>query len=267
MDTAQRQKAELLNALHVPGTPLVVTNVWDAMSAKVVAEVPGVQAIASASYSVSAVRGVPDGEGLTVDDALAAARLITGVTDLPVSIDFEKGYASDAEGVRRNVRRLIEEAGAVGINLEDSVGPALAPQHDIATAAARVAAARAAGEDTGVPIVINARVDTFAGGGPWDEAVERANAYLAAGADIIFFLGLSAQEEHVVRALDEVDGRISVSGNPRAVPLARLAELGVARVSFGPGSLGLALAALQRAAAQLTALGEYPDDLGFAFAL
>ncbi len=99
-----------------------------------------------------------------------------------------------------------------------------------------------------------------------DEAVARANAYLDAGADVIFFLGLN-DENKVKRALDEVNGRISVIGHPGAVPLARLAELGVSRVSFGPGSLGLTLAALQRSAAQLTALGDYPADLAFPFAL
>ena len=260
------QKAELLNALHVPGTPLIVTNVWDAITAKIVSEAPGVKALASASHSVSNVRGIQDGEGLSVDEAIIAARIITGATDLPVSIDFEKGYAADAAGVAANVRRLIEEAGAAGINIEDSVGAAKAPQFDIKTAAARVAAARAGAEAAGVPLVINARVDTLAGGGEWAEAVERANAYLDAGADVIFFLGLS-DEDKVKRALDEVNGRISVIGAPGLVPLARLAELGISRVSFGPGTLGLALASLQRAATTLTALGDYPEDLGFKFEL
>lgn len=266
MTLTQFQKAELLNSLHVPGTPLIVTNVWDAMTAKIVADAPGVRALATASHSISNVRGLPDGEGITVDEAIIAARIITGAVDLPVSVDFEKGYAPDAAGVTRNVRRLIEESGAVGINIEDSIGAAKAPQFDLKTAAARVAAARAAGDATGIPLVINARVDTLAGGGDWDEAVARANAYLAAGADVIFFLGLG-DEDKVKRALDQVNGRLSVIGKPGAVPLARLAELGVSRVSFGPGTLGLTLAALQRAAANLTALGDYPDDLGFAFAL
>ena len=83
---------------------------------------------------------------------------------------------------------------------------------------------------------------------------------------MIFFLGLS-DEDKVKRALDEVNGRISVIGHPGAVPLTRLAELGVSRVSFGPGTLGLALAALQRAATTLTGLGDYPEDLGFPFEL
>ncbi|MDH6235346.1 isocitrate lyase/phosphoenolpyruvate mutase family protein [Cryobacterium sp. CG_9.6] len=266
MTLSQLQKAELLNALHVPGEPLIVTNVWDAITAKIVSEAPGVKALATASHSISNVRGLQDGEGLTVDEAIIAAGIIAHAVDLPVSADFEKGYSDSEAGITRNVRRLIEESGIVGINIEDSIGAPKAPQYDIATAAARVAAARAGADQSGIPLVINARVDTLAGGGDWDEAVARANAYLGAGADVIFFLGLT-DEDKVQRALEQVNGRISVIGAPGLVPLARLAELGISRVSFGPGTLGLTLAALQNAATNLTALGEYPAELGFKFEL
>ena len=131
-------------------------------------------------------------------------------------------------------------------------------------AAARVAAVRSAAAKSGVPLVINARVDTLAGGGEWDEAMARANVYLAAGADVIFMLGLGT-EDKVKRALDEIDGKVSVISNPTSVPLKRLAELGVSRVSFGPGPLGLTLSHLQAAATTLTALGDYPEELGFAY--
>lgn len=256
-------KAELLRSLHVPGSPLIVTNVWDAVTARIVSDVPGTKALATASHSISFAHGVPDGEGLSVDQALDAARRIIEATELPVSVDFEKGYAADPKGVEDNVARLIE-IGAAGLNIEDSVGAAKAPQFEIDVASARVAAARKAGAVTGIPIVINARVDTLAGDGDWDEAVKRANAYLDAGADCIFFLGLDT-EDKVTRALDEVDGRISVIGRPGMVPLKRLADLGVARVSFGPGTLGLTLAHLQRASAQLVGLGDYPEELGFSY--
>ena len=260
---ATRAKAELLLSLHVPGTPLIVSNVWDAVTARIVAGVPGVKALASASHSVSFAHGVEDGEGLSVDQAIAAAKVIIDAVDLPVSIDFEKGYASDAAGVEANVARLIE-VGAAGINIEDSVGAPKAPTFPIDEAAGRVAAARAAADKAGVPLVINARVDTLAGGGEWDDAVARANAYLDAGADVIFFLGLGT-EELVTKALAEVHGKISVIGTPDGVPLAKLAELGVSRVSFGPQILGLTLAHLSTAAEQLTALGDYPEELGFSF--
>lgn len=261
--TNSAQKAELLRSLHVPGTPLIVTNVWDAVTARIVAETPGVKALATASHAVSFAHGVEDGEGLSVDQALSVASLISHAVDLPVSVDFEKGYANDAAGVQHNVERLLE-TGAVGLNIEDSVGAPKAPTYPLEVAASRVAAARAAGDSTGIPVVINARVDTLAGGGEWDDAVARANAYLEAGADSIFFLGLST-EELVAKAIAEVNGKISVIAHPGAVPLKRLAELGVSRVSFGPFVLGLTLAHLQATAAQLTALGDYPDDLGFQY--
>lgn len=256
-------KATLLRSLHVPGEPLILSNVWDAVTARIVSEAPGVKAIATASHAVSFAHGVADGEGLTVNQAVSAAALVVGATDLPVSVDFEKGYSPTAAGVQDNVERLLA-AGAVGLNIEDSSGPAKAPQFAIEVAAARVAAARAAGVSTGIPVVINARVDTLAGGGEWDEAVARANAYLEAGADCIFFLGLST-EQLVAKAIAEVNGKISVIGHPGAVPLKKLAELGVSRVSFGPFMLGLTLSHLQAAATQLTALGDYPAELGFQY--
>jgi 2-methylisocitrate lyase-like PEP mutase family enzyme len=257
--TTQVEKAELLRSLHVPGDPLILTNVWDAVTARIVGGVPGVAAIASASHSVSYAHGVPDGEGLSLDQALTAAREIVRSVDLPVTIDFEKGYAQNPEGVEANIGRLIA-TGAVGLNLEDSVdGSSLFP---IDVAAARVAAARAAADSTGVPLVINARVDALVRGEGWDDMVARANAYLAAGGDCAFVLGLQTEDE-VKRALAEIDGKLSVISWATSVPLARLAELGVSRVSFGPGILGLTLSHLRDAVAVLTARGEYPPELGF----
>jgi 2-methylisocitrate lyase-like PEP mutase family enzyme len=258
------EKAELLRSLHVPGDPLIVTNVWDSITARIVAGVPGVKALATASHSISEAHGVEDGEGLDVDEALAAAQLVIRSVDLPVSVDFEKAYAKDAAGTLDNVWRLIE-AGAAGLNIEDSLGQAKAPLYDIDTQVSKIAAARAAGDRAGVPIVINARVDGLAADpSTFDDSVIRANAYLDAGADVAFVLGLST-EDLVKRALDEIHGRVSVISGPSSVPLARLAELGVSRVSFGPGILGLTLSHLRDAAEQLTARGDYPAELGFSF--
>jgi 2-methylisocitrate lyase-like PEP mutase family enzyme len=261
--TTTADKAELLRSLHVPGEPLIVTNVWDAVTARIVAGAPGVTALATASHAVSFAHGVPDGEGLSVDQAIEAARVIIGAVDIPVSVDFEKGYAPDTQTLEANITRLIE-AGAAGINIEDSSGPAKAPLFPLEVAVERIAAVRRAADKAGVPLVINARVDTLAGGGEWDDAITRANAYLRAGADVVFVLGLST-EELVTRALAEIDGKVSVISNPSSVPLKRLAELGVSRVSFGPGILGLTLAHLEQAATQLTALGDYPEELGYTY--
>jgi len=258
------EKAELLRSLHVPGDPLIVTNVWDSITARIVAGAPGVKALATASHSISEAHGVEDGEGLDVDDMLAAARIIIRSVDLPVSVDFEKAYATDASGTLDNVFRLIEE-GAAGLNLEDSIGQAKAPLYDIDTQVSKVAAARQAGDRAGVPIVINARVDALAGDpDSFDDAITRANAYLDAGADCAFVLGLGT-EDLVKAALDQIHGKVSVISNPSSVPLARLAELGVSRVSFGPTTMGLTLSHLRDAATTLTARGDYPAELGFSF--
>jgi 2-methylisocitrate lyase-like PEP mutase family enzyme len=259
--TTRQEKAELLRSLHVPGDPLILANVWDSVTARIVSGVPGVKAIASASHSVSYAHGVDDGEGMTLDQALTAAREIVDAVDHPVTIDFEKGYAVDPGAVDVNVRRLIQ-TGAVGINLEDSAdGSSLFP---LELAADRVAAAHRAGISSSVPLVINARVDALVRGSDWADMVARANAYLAAGADCIFVLGLGSEDE-VSRALADIDGKVSVISGATSVPLKRLAELGVSRVSFGPGMLGLTLSHLRDATAQLTALGEYPRELGFEY--
>ncbi len=251
--------ADLLRALHVPGDPLIVTNVWDAASARAVAGAAGVRALATASHSVSEARGVSDGEGLTVDQALDAAAIIVSAVELPVSVDFERGYAPDAAGVAANVKRLAE-AGAAGLNVEDSLDGTR--MRVLAEQVERVAAVRAGADASGVPLVINARVDALRRGETFDDAVERANAYLAAGADAAFVLGLHTAEL-VARAVKEVDGPVSVIAKAGYVPVAQLADLGVARISFGPGPLQLTLRHLTAAAEVVTAHGEYPAELTF----
>jgi 2-methylisocitrate lyase-like PEP mutase family enzyme len=244
--TSTAEKAALLTALHVPGDPLIVTNIWDAITARIVAGAPGVKALATASHAVSFAHGVPDNEGLSVEQALRAAQLITQAVELPVSVDFEKGYAADAAGVLDNVARLIE-AGAAGLNIEDSLQSASGPLRDLESSVARVAAARRAADDAGVPLAINARVDSLVSNpADWAGAMERANRYLDAGATSIFVLRLPT-EGLVERAVRDVKGPVS------------------ARVSFGPGIMGLTLAHLRKAATTLTARGAYPEELGFEF--
>ena len=263
--TTTADKAALLDSLHVPGTPLIVTNVWDALSARAVAAAPGVRALASASHSVSNTRGFEDGEGMNVDLAVEAARAITSAVDLPVSIDFERGYTRNLAKLHQNITRLID-AGAAGLNFEDSTGNEAQPLFPLAEQLDRIRTVRAAADSAGVPLVINARVDALVRGSDWDDALTRANAYLDAGASVIFMLGLG-DEAAVEKAVAGVNGRVSTISGPNSVPLTRLAELGISRVSFGPYTLGLVLAHLQAAAAQLTALGDYPKELGFEYSL
>jgi 2-methylisocitrate lyase-like PEP mutase family enzyme len=250
----QKEKADALRALHVAGDPLVLVNAWDAASARVVASAPGCAAVATASWSIAAAHGYPDGEQIPRDEMIAAVGLIARSVDLPVTADLERGYSDAGETIA-----LAIEAGAVGCNLEDSDEDALRPTEEHA---ARVAAARANGEELGVPVVINARTDVWLGGGiPPEErvaaAIERGEAYMDAGADCIFVPGLRDLE-----AIAELCTHfpVSVFG---ALPRAELAAAGVSRISYGPGGMGIALAALRREAEALLAGGAPPADLGF----
>jgi len=260
--TTQADKAQRLRALHVPGEPLMLVNVWDAASARTVAALPGCRALATASWSIAAAHGVPDGEQLSRDAMLAAVERIAAAVDVPVTADLERGYGDEPRDVADTIARAIA-AGAVGCNLEDGTGDPARPLAATATHARRVQVARGRAEAEGVPFVINARTDVFlAGAGGVEEALERGRAYADAGADCIFVPGV--RDEDAIAALVEgLPIGMSVLATPAGPSPARLAELGVARISLGPGSMGLAMAALQRAAEGLLAGGELPGDLAF----
>lgn len=255
----QGLRATRLRRLHNPGDPLVLVNVWDVASARVVAALPVTQAIATASWSIAAAHGYPDGGAIPLDLVLATSRRIVEAVALPVTVDFEKGYAATPAGVRNNVARLIE-TGAAGLNIEDSIGGDEGARFSIDAAAARVAAARDAGTDAGIPMVINARTDTLAGGGTGEEAVARGRAYLDAGADCIFVLGaIGPRLNEIVAGIAGPVAVLAGGGDP-SVP--ELAACGVARVSFGPGPMGVAHAALARLVDTVVSGQPLPDDLG-----
>jgi 2-methylisocitrate lyase-like PEP mutase family enzyme len=182
--SSQLEKAEELRRLHEAPEPLVLVNAWDAVSARVVAAAPGARAIATASWSIAAARGFPDGEKISRGEMIEGVRIVADAVQLPVTADLERGF-----GDARLTLESAIEAGAVGCNLEDSDGSGgLWPAEEHA---AVVAAARAAGDAAGIPIVINARTDVFLTDVvPAEErvvaALERGAAYLEAGADCIF---------------------------------------------------------------------------------
>ena len=259
-DACTVEKAERLRALHRPGHPLVLVNVWDAAGARVVAAQPEVAAIATASWSVAAAHGLPDGEQLARDDALLAVARVVAAVGLPVTADVERGYGQTPEQVGRTIGLLLA-TGAVGCNLEDSLGDA-GPVRPVDEQVARLEAARASAAAAGVPLVLNARTDVLVAGGTVDEAEERGRAYLAAGADCVFVLGASGLPT-VRRLAEAFDGRLSVMAGPDSPSIPELASAGVARVSFGPGPMGAAYAELGRVARQLVAGGAYPETMRF----
>ena len=248
--TDQRQKADAFRALHARGKPLVLFNIWDAGSARVVAEA-GAHALATGSWSVAAAAGYPDGEAVPLEHVIANLERITAATDLPVSLDFEAGYGAAAAEVEASTARILA-AGAVGVNLEDGLPGG--GQRPLGEMCERIGAVRRAAEAARVPLFINARTDGFlqaerAGhdAGLLEAALERAKGYVQGGADGVFLPGL-VDETLIAAACQGVSAPVNIMTLPGAPSVARLAELGVSRVSHGPGPWRLAMAALADAA-------------------
>jgi 2-methylisocitrate lyase-like PEP mutase family enzyme len=241
-------KARAFAALHRPGEPLVLYNVWDAGSAQAVAEA-GAKALATGSASVAAAHGFVDAEALPLDLALANAARVAKAVDLPVTIDFEGAYGVEPERVAANVIRLAA-AGAIGCNFEDQVigGEGL---HSTEAQAARIRAARAA---VGPDFFINARTDIFlktkaATHRPSaiEEAIARARAYARAGASGLFVPGLTdlGQLAEICAASPLPVNFMAFPGAPEAKAVA---AAGVARISHGPFPYKQAMKALKDAA-------------------
>ncbi|MFJ3304215.1 isocitrate lyase/phosphoenolpyruvate mutase family protein [Streptomyces sp. NPDC086549] len=251
-----RDHALAFHALHIPGRPLVLPNAWDAVSARLV-EDAGAAAVATTSAGLAWALGAADGDRLGRDRALDAVARITAAVRVPVSADIESGYAEDPEGVADTVRAVLA-AGAVGVNIEDALyEEGSGPLRPVAEQAERIAAAREAADAEGVPLFVNARIDTFLrGAGAVDATLERAAAFRAAGADGIFVPGVVDPE--TVRALVKgVDGPLNVLVGPGAPPVAELAALGVARVSAGSSLAEAVHAVARRAARELLDAGTY----------
>ena len=216
-------------ALHVPGDPVVLYNVWDAGSAKVVAEA-GAKAIATGSHPVADALAMADGEQVPLDLVFANARRIVGAVDLPVTIDFEGAYSVDPGEGAANVARL-KETGAVGCNFEDQVvgGDDL---HPVELQVRRIAAIRAA---VGADFFINARTDLLLKGrnAPVEEIIDRGKAFADAGASG-FFVPRLADAREVERVVAEVPLPLNLIAFPGAPPKAEWAAAGCARISHGP---------------------------------
>ncbi|PZE99953.1 isocitrate lyase/phosphoenolpyruvate mutase family protein [Curtobacterium sp. MCLR17_040] len=237
--------------------PLVLVNVWDAASARLV-EDAGATAIATTSAGVAWSLGRPDGNTLTRAEAMDAVARIAASVSVPVTVDIESGYADDADGVARTVDAVLE-AGAVGINIEDG---RLHPD----ALADRIGAARRAAERAGVRLFVNARTDVHLAGlvDPerlLAETLERARRYRGAGADGVFVPGV--RDVETIRALVEsIDGPVNVMAGPGSPTVAELARLGVARISLGSAVAQAAYAVVRQATAELRTTGTYDSLAG-----
>lgn len=250
--STQSEKAQTFAQLHTAPEILRVVNVWDVVSARAIAALPGTRALATAGHSIAATFGYEDGENIPLEVMLDMVGRIVAAVDVPVSADLDAGYGDPGETVRKAIA-----VGVVGANVEDRLKP-------LADSVAAVEAIVAAGEAEGVPFVLNARTDAFvrAGGRPAAEsmadAIERGRAYLEAGATTVFVPGLLDADltRELVAGIGE--RKVSVIGVPGALTAAEYEALGVARISYGPQTQRVALTALQDLAIDLYADGEIP---------
>jgi 2-methylisocitrate lyase-like PEP mutase family enzyme len=263
--TSQRELAASFHRLHVAGSPLTLANVWDPASARIVAAA-GAPAIATTSAGLAWGLGAADGNQLDRELMLGQlSRIVAAVTSastaLPVTADIESGFGATAAEVGETVARVLE-TGAVGVNIEDAQ-PASSgePLRPIAEQAERLAAAREAAERAGIPLYLNARIDVFLRqvgeeSGRLAATLDRARAYLEAGASGVFVLG-ALDAETIAALVAGVDAPVNVTGKPGGPSVAELGKLGVARISMGAGIAEAAYALVDRAARELLGAGTY----------
>jgi 2-methylisocitrate lyase-like PEP mutase family enzyme len=250
----QREKTERFLALHHGGSPLLLPNAWDPGTAKLFAAL-GFDAVATTSSGHAATLGRLDG-GVTRDEALAHAAAIVAASDLPVSADFENGFADAPADVAANVE-MAAATGLAGCSVEDSTRGADDPTYDVDLAAERVAAAAAAAHRGPARLVLTARAENYLHGRPdLADTIARLQRYQEAGADVLYAPGLSDLDD-IRRVVTAVDRPVNVLALPNAPTVAQLGEIGVARVSVGGTFAAVALGAVVDAARELLDSGTY----------
>jgi 2-methylisocitrate lyase-like PEP mutase family enzyme len=242
--TTQEKRANDFKNLHIKGDPLILVNIWDGGSAQAL-QTTGAKAIGTSSWSVAAAHGYEDGEKIPFDLVLANLNRILACVDLPVTIDLEGGYGQSPQEVQKTVTKVIE-AGAVGINFEDQI-VGHEGLHSIEDQCRRIKAIREVAD----LLFINARTDLFLKADPAhhderlvEEALHRTNAYAKAGANGFFAPGL--QNLNLIEklcALSPLPVNIMVLFDTPSSK--QLAELGVARISYGPSPYFQAMEALK----------------------
>lgn len=258
--------AAAFHALHQAGTsPLVLVNVWDAASARLVEEA-GATAIATSSSAISWSLGFPDGNNLPRALAMEALRRIVATTGLPVTADIETGYAGSGSsygaGLLRDTVLAVLDTGAIGINFEDSGDSPLTAIDDQCR---RLSLIRETAASTGVELFINARTDTYLSGHypdqAFEETIRRAEAYLAAGASGIFVPGVT--DLHVLHELSlGIDAPLNALAGVGAPSVGELYDAGVQRISIGGNTAKAAYAKVAKVAAMVLGDGNWSELAG-----
>jgi 2-methylisocitrate lyase-like PEP mutase family enzyme len=251
----QANKAELFRAMHGGPPLLLLPNAWDAISARIIVAA-GFRAIATTSGGVAWALGYADGEVAPWDEVVAATQRIARAVAVPVTADIESGYGTTPEALGRSIGDIIK-AGAVGVNLEDGLRDATPPIRSLADAAARIGAARAAARAAGVPIVINARTDLYIKNigdeaSRFADAVARGRAYLAAGADCFYPIGLR-DPATMRRLVEALDAPVNINVRAGSPNVGELEALGIKRASTATAIPLMAMGLVRQLAEQLHA--------------
>ena len=258
---SQKDRALQFRQMHTNPPLLVLPNAWDAASARIF-EQAGFRAIATTSSGVAASLGYPDGEKISLHMLVETVENITRVIRCPLTVDIEAGYGGTIAEVLQTVQAVLA-AGAVGINIEDSNKRRPETLLDTSYQVELIKAIRELGRSMDIPLVINARTDVFllAIGDPsnrFKEAVLRMNIYRQAGADCLFPIGIS--DAHTITELiHTVNSPLNILAGSATPSLTELAQLRVARVSFGSGPMRAVLAHLQHIAHEWIEYGTFTN--------
>jgi 2-methylisocitrate lyase-like PEP mutase family enzyme len=258
-DPEQKKKAEAFRAMHTGAGAVLLPNVWDVASARIIEEA-GFEAIATTSAGIAFAQGFPDGQKIPADQMVTAIAHIASAIRIPVTADVEAGYGQRPEDAARTARGVIE-AGAVGMNFEDATGDGDHPLTELTLQLERIRAIRETGDELRVPIVLNARTDVYLLqiGEPsrrYDEAVRRLAEFRDAGADCVFVPGVR-DAETIGRIVADLKCPVNILGVPGSPSVPELVKLGVKRISLGSGPMRSALGFLRKLAEQVKTSGTY----------
>ncbi len=255
-----KQKAEEFLALHHAPTILILPNAWDVASGKIF-ELEGFKAIGTTSAGIAATLGYADGQKMSLAENMDVVQRIVRSTTLPVSADIESGYATSIEGIVKAAQAVLN-VGAVGLNLEDSTGDPTTPLFDKALQQDKIKAIREMSVAKGIHLVINARTDGIMihDESPQSlrDAIDRGNAYKAAGADCIFVPDVgNLAKKSIAILVKEIDAPINIIAGATTPPIPELQDMGVSRVSVGPRPMRAVLSLLRKIAKELMTTGTY----------
>ncbi|GHO46253.1 isocitrate lyase/PEP mutase family protein [Ktedonospora formicarum] len=254
----QHEKADFLQRLQQQGHSLLLPNAWDAASARLFEEA-GFQAIGTTSAGIAFSQGYSDGQAISRDEMMRVIARIVEVVRVPVTADIEAGYGPTPKDVAETIRAVIA-TGAVGINLEDNRGVSQL-LYTLDEQVERIAAARKAADDASLALVINARIDTYLyqvgeEATRMEETIQRAKAYLQAGADSIFVPGV-IDPEYIQILVREIPAPLNIMASPGAPSTRELFALGVNRVSIGGAAMLATMGLVRDIAHELHEEGTY----------